>query len=380
MLFATPELTAPELGVLDQIDGLRVDLKSRLYTFEPRRWLGSLRRASFARAVRASNSIEGYDAELDDVAAVDLGEDPLSADEETRLALKGYHDAMTFVLRLADEPDFHHGEQLLKSLHFIMTGYDLKANPGLWRPGSVHVTDAATREVVYEGADRDDVPRLMRELVRGLEVENDSPVMVRAAMSHLNLVMIHPFSDGNGRMARVLQTLVLARERILDPVFCSIEEYLGANTPAYYDVLGEVGGGHWQPERDPRPWLRFILTAHLRQARTILRRVKESDRIWSVLETVVAGNALPDRVLPLLFDASLGYRVRNSTYRALYAENEVTDQTASRDLRLLVDRNLLVPHGEKRGRYYTASSYLRDVRKTVSDASSPRDESDPFAA
>jgi hypothetical protein len=42
---------------------------------------------------------------------------------------------------------------LLKSLHFIMTSYDLKANPGLWRPGGIHVTDEATGDVVYEGAD-----------------------------------------------------------------------------------------------------------------------------------------------------------------------------------------------------------------------------------
>ena len=79
--------------------------------------------------------------------------------------------------------------------------------------------------------------------------------MIRAAMAHLNLVMIHPFRDGNGRMARCLQTLVLAREGILSPEFSSIEEYLGRNTQAYYDVLADAGAGHWQPERDARPWV-----------------------------------------------------------------------------------------------------------------------------
>jgi len=51
----------------------------------------------------------------------------------------------------------------------------------------------------------------------------------------------------------------------------SVEEYLGRNTQAYYDVLGEVGRGSWHPENDARPWIRFNLTAHLRQARTMLR-------------------------------------------------------------------------------------------------------------
>ena len=64
--------------------------------------------------------------------------------------------------------------------------------------------------------------------------------------------MIHPFSDGNGRMGRALQTLVLARDGILSPPFSSIEEYLGAksNTEAYYDVLRTGAAGTWQPERD----------------------------------------------------------------------------------------------------------------------------------
>src|SRR5687767_8009543 len=58
----------------------------------------------------------------------------------------------------------------------------------------------------------------------------------------------------------LLQTLVLARGQIVAPVFSSIEEYLGRNTQAYYDVLAEVGQGAWNPERDARPWLRFCLT------------------------------------------------------------------------------------------------------------------------
>jgi hypothetical protein len=54
-------------------------------------------------------------------------------------------------------------------------------------------------------------------------------------------------------MARCLQSLVLARGGILDPVFISIEEYLGRNTQRYHDVLAEVGGGSWQPGRTLAP-------------------------------------------------------------------------------------------------------------------------------
>ncbi|HVE45206.1 MAG TPA: Fic family protein [Acidimicrobiales bacterium] len=380
MLFTTPELTEPELRVIMEIDDVAEKLRLRLH--EPHRWSGSLRRAQFARAVQGSNSIEGYDAPLDDAAAIELGEEPLDADEETRRAIRGYCDAMTYVLQMSTEPDFHYGEQLLKSLHFMMTSYDLKNRPGLWRAGAIFVRDEESGDIVYEGAEIDDVPALMHELVLSLNVVSDCPPMVHAGMAHLNLVMIHPFRDGNGRMARCLQTLILARQGILSPVFCSIEEYLGRNTPEYYKVLAQVGGGSWQPDRDARPWMRFILTAHLRQARTTLRRIKESERLWGELESLVSLRGLPSRTLPILYDAAMRFRVRNATYRAILEEGEgeeITEQAAGRDLKQLTDAGLLIAHGEKRGRFYTASKELMAARAAIVAGRDPRDDSDPFA-
>ncbi|MGH9121507.1 MAG: Fic family protein, partial [Acidimicrobiales bacterium] len=98
MLFATPELGDRELVVIHDISDLAEKLRLRLH--EPRRWFGSLRRAQFARAIQGSNSIEGFDAAVDDAAAIELGEEPLDADEETRLAIKGYGDTMTYVLQM----------------------------------------------------------------------------------------------------------------------------------------------------------------------------------------------------------------------------------------------------------------------------------------
>jgi Fic family protein len=380
MLFETPQLGDRELEVLAQIDGLAEKLRIRLH--EPNRWDGSLRRTQFARAVQGSNSIEGYDAEVDDAAAIELGEEPLDADEETRLAIKGYCDAMTYVLQLHSEPDFHYGDQLLRSLHFMMTSYDLKLRPGLWRVGGIYVRNEESGEVVYEGADVDDVPALMHELVMQLRATNECPLIVRAGMAHLNLVMVHPFRDGNGRMARCLQTLVLARNGILNPVFCSIEEYLGRNTQSYYDVLAKVGRGSWNPEGDASEWVRFILTAHLRQARTVQLRIRETERLWDELERVIETYRLPDRTILPLYDAAMRYRIRNGTYRKILensADDDITDQMASRDLKQMTSAGLIVPHGTARGRYYTATPMLLALRQKIIDERDPRDDSDPFA-
>jgi Fic family protein len=381
VLFVAPALDDRELAAVAQIEDRKQKLRWALH--EPRRWVGSLRRLSFARNIQGSNSIEGYDAALDDAAAVALGEEPLDADEETRLALEGYRDAMTYVLQLADEPDFAYSEQLIKSLHFMMTKYALKNRPGRWRTSSIFVRDERTGEIVHEGADIDLVPALMDELATSMrDADPAIPTVVHAGMAHLNLAMIHPFRDGNGRMARCIQSLVLARQGVLAPVFMSIEEYLGRNTEDYYAVLGKVGGGQWQPERDSRPWVRFILTAHLRQAQTLLTRIRESEALYLRLESLASRHRIPDRATVALFDAALGLRVRRATYRAQFddTEGEMSEQTASRDLRQLVSAGLLVARGEKRGRYYVGSPELRALRDEIVKGRAVRDDSDPFAA
>lgn len=378
-LYATPLVTSREEEVLSEIESLRERL--RLHLKEPRRWLGSLRRLSFARNIQGSNSIEGYVAALDDAAAVAVGEEPLDATTETTLALDGYRRAMTYVLQLGDEDGFEYNEQLLKGLHFMMTSYDLKNRPGRWRAGTIYVRQEESGNIVYEGADVEKVPDLMGKLVDSLNHDPGQPTIVRAAMAHLNLVMVHPFRDGNGRMARCLQSLVLARSGVSSPIFMSVEEYLGRNTTEYYNVLEQVGKGRWQPDGDARPWLRFMLTAHLRQARTMLVRIRESERMWIELEHLTTRSGLPERTVSALYDASLGLRVRNSTYRAgcAQADEEISEQVASRDLRQLVDADLLVPTGERRGRYYTAHDKVRNIRQNIILSRDARDDSEPFA-
>jgi Fic family protein len=379
MLFTAPALDDLELKVLEEIAGLKERLRHQLH--EPNRWYGSLRRLSFARAIQGSNSIEGFDAKLDDAAAVAVGEEPLDADEETRLALEGYRQAMTYVLQLATEDDFSYSIQLIKSLHFMMTSYALSNRPGRWRAGAIYVRNEDTGEIVYEGPDIDQVPALMDELVVSLNAPCEER-LVKAGMAHLNLTMIHPFRDGNGRMARCLQSLVLGRGKVLAPVFMSIEEYLGRNTQTYYDVLGEVGRGSWQPQNDARPWLRFILTAHLRQARTMLVRIRESERLWVELEKRTERHHLPERVMLPMFDAAVGLRVRNATYRASLeegGEEPITEQTATRDFQRLVEAGLLLPSGERRGRFYIASDEVRAIQLKIRAERDPRNNSDPFA-
>lgn len=377
-VYRTPELSSDERDVLALIEKQRDELRDRVA--EPRRWNGSLRRMSFAKAVQGSNSIEGYDASLDDVVAAVDGEPTVGADAETEKALVGYRDAMTYVLQIADDETTSVDEGLLKGLQFMMLKHDLNKNPGRWRPDAIYVRRESTGDIVYEGPDAEQVPELIQEMLAQLR-EDDCHVIVKAAMAHLNLVMIHPFSDGNGRMARCMQTLVLARDKIVVPVFSSIEEFLGRNTQTYYGVLGDVGQGAWHPKNDARPWVRFCLRAHFLQARTLLQRREEIEAVWLACFKLAEKHGLAERCTAALVDAAYGFRVRRSGYQRaanLSWGEEVPDVTASRDLKAMVQKGLLLPVGERRSRHYLASDELKAIREEIRSHRAPREERDPF--
>jgi Fic family protein len=378
MVFQTPQLRDDEREVLALLGNQRKQLRDRMA--EPRRWSGTLRRMAFARAVQGSNSIEGYNASLDDVVAAVEEEPTLGAQEETQQALTGYRDAMTYVLQIASDDSLEVDEGLLRSLHFMMLKYDLKENPGRWRPGPIFVHREATDEIVYEGPPSEEVPALISGMLQQLDREDD-PILVKAAMAHLNLTMIHPFSDGNGRMARCLQTLVLAREHVVAPVFSSIEEFLGRNTEAYYRVLEDVGAGAWHPDRDARAWVRFCLRAHYLQAQTTMRRREEIERLWNACVELTESHGLPERCTAGLMDASLGVRIRRKIYRSsteAATGEEISDLTASRDLKAMVDSALFEAVGERRARYYLASQRLTELREEIRSARPSEAADDPF--
>ncbi|MCL2803776.1 MAG: Fic family protein [Micrococcales bacterium] len=368
-VFTPPRLGAHDEAVIAEIDQMRLELSQVLRA--PRRWQGSMRRSAQAKAIRGSNSIEGYVvSEGDAVAAVDQ-EAALTADERTWAEILGYRRMLTYVLNVGTGAGFTFDDGVVRSMHFMLLEHDLSKNPGNYRTGPIYVT-REDGSVSYAGPDARLVPKLMAALVDQVNASK-SPPMVTAALAHLNLVMIHPFRDGNGRMGRALQTLVLAMDHVLEPPFSSIEEWLGANTGDYYAVLAATGAGAWHPERSARLWTSFNLRAHHMQAQTVRRRFDEANRQWAVIDGLMLAHNLPARVGDVLFDAWLGFRVTRPRY---VSHVEVDDRQASRDLARLSDLGLLVAHGQTKGRYYTAGIALAKAKDDLRTARQPL--ADPY--
>ncbi|GIE92738.1 Fic family protein [Paractinoplanes rishiriensis] len=305
-------------------------------------------------AVAASNSIEGFRVSTQDVQDLMDGERDVDVSDENREETLAYQRMMTYVQSLHDVADFEYSKGLLNALHWMLQGHrHTKRKPaGQWRAGPVYVTDPRDPQVAaYTAPEAAGVPALMAELVDWLNAGDDAHPLIRAAMAHLHLVSIHPWADGNGRMSRSLQTLLIAREGVLAPEFSSIEAWFGrpGNTWEYYREL-QRRGAVYRPDQDVSGWVRFNLTAYHQQAQAVRHRMDRSAAVWELLATFADRGGLDERVVSALHDVAVGGRVRRTRYEQ--AEN-LTLQQAQRDLRELATAGLLAPVGRTRARYYT---------------------------
>jgi Fic family protein len=355
MIFATPSLPADVTARLDKLSRIRQSLGGEASRLAP--WMGTLRRAVRASSIESSTSIEGYSVEPAEALALTSGAELPDGHDENRLAVACYARAMDHVGAMARDPAFSWSSRAILDLHFDACSFQRDKDPGLWRTSAISVT-GPEGGIEYRGPESEEVPALMEEVVEWLE--NGDPeidVIVRAAMAHLHVVSVHPFRDGNGRVARIVQSLALAKEGLLSPEFSSIEEYLSRNTPTYYTALRDTQGGSYQPDRDALGWIRFCIEAHISQASRRLEQIHEAAERWERLERKVEDRGWPDRFAIALEQSLIG-----GADRTKYGEEAgVSPATASADLRRLLDSGLLEQQGRGRTTRYWASEELRSL-------------------
>jgi Fic family protein len=355
VIFQAPALDKQVRERLDVLGELRKQLGDETATRS--RWIGSLRRQVRASSIESSISIEGFSVSPDEALALTSGHRVPDQGDADQQAVACYARAMDHVGTMAIDPSFRWLDRVILDLHFETCYFQRDKDPGLWRTGPIGVT-GADGLLEYQGPDADQVVHLMTEVVDWLaEDQPGVDVVVKAAMAHLNVASVHPFRDGNGRISRVVQSLVLARGGLGSPEFFSIEEYLGEHTGEYYSALRDAQGGSYQPERDATAWVTFCLEAHIAQARQRLDQIEQAAARWQRLEELAAQRDWPDRIVIALEQSLLG-----GTERGKYAEEaDVSPATASADFRRLLDAGLVDQLGRARASSYTAGAALRSA-------------------
>ena len=212
-------------------------------------------------------------------------------------------------------------------------------------PNSVAAFDGQGQQIgiVFDTATPFDTPRLMRELIgwtnAALETKNLHPLLVIGIFT-VTLLAIHPFQDGNGRLSRILTTLLLLRCGYAYTPYSSLESVIENSKEGYYLALRQTQATISTDAPDWHPWLLFFLRALHQQMKRLEKKI---EREHTVLAT------LPELSLHILEHARGHGRVTLKDMVVLTGANR---NTLKEHFRRLVENRHLTMQGKGRGVWY----------------------------
>lgn len=320
--------------------------------------LDGIRHLASMASTRASVGLEGFEATLGDTVRTLEDATPVPGmPEATRRALRNYDRAMQRVAGLSVDPGFAWSSAVLDEIHFLVTVGEEVVEPGRIRTVPVHIRGLPA----YEPPMPMELAGLIHELVEALRSPHQ-PLLAGIA-AHLHLAAIHPYVDGNGRVARLIHCLATARAYGLPPAFASIEETLAADRAAYLRALASTNGHHrlggpsfYAPTADTSAWVEYCAAAHVRRARHVRAAIIVSAARQALCNRLAVEAGMPVRVGRYLDFALVGLPTTNEAGRRRLG---IPGPTVTVDLRRLTDAGLLVKRGRTRSTDYVASASLQ---------------------
>lgn len=338
-------ITAQILNLIAELDEFkgRWDLLGRL---APDR-LTSLKRVATIESVGSSTRIEGVrlsDLQVEALLANVERRSFRSRDEEE---VAGYAEVMNTIHESWEQITM--SENHIKKLHGIALMYSTKdaAHRGEYKklPNNVEAFDADGRSIgiIFETVAPFETPRLMAELVSGTdtarrEKEMHPLLMIGAFVVHF--LAIHPFQDGNGRLSRVLTTLLLLQSGYRHVPYSSLERIVEENKDGYYLALRASQKLIRSEGENLDDWLRFFLTSLKKQKDVLLGKIEREQ----LLEKLAL---LEEKMLAIARERG---RITIADAVTLLAANR---NTVKLHLRQLVQQGYLEQHGTGKGTWYS---------------------------
>lgn len=340
----TPEI----LALIAQIDEFKGAWRA-LGSLAPERLL-ALRRVATIESVASSTRIEGSkltNAEVDALLS-NLKIKKFNTRDEQEVA--GYAEVME--LLFASWEHIHFNENHIRQLHRDLLAFSDKDahHRGRYKtiPNNVGAFNVRGEQVavVFETATPFDTPRLMQELAEWVRQTRDSkalhPLLI-VAVFVVVFLEIHPFEDGNGRLSRILTTLLMLQSGYNYVPYSSLESIIEQNKGAYYLALRQTQGTIRTDNPNWQPWILFFLSSLASQVKRLSEKV-EREKLLS-------------QRLPKLSAELITLAREHGRLTTLQAEQQTGANRATIKAHLvkLVKDGHLLKHGVGRGTWYTAS-------------------------
>lgn len=328
------------LGRLDSISSLLPDTSLFLFMY-------------IRKEAVLSSMIEGTQSSLSDLLMYEL-EQPSGVPIDDVQEVSNYVAALTHGLKRLQE-GLPISVRLLKELHEILlsSGRGSSKQPGELRMSQNWIGGTRPGNAVFVPPPADELPRSLSDLEKFIHDEKQkTPALLKAALVHVQFETLHPFLDGNGRLGRLLITLILVDQGILKQPLLYLSLYLKTNRQQYYDLLNQVRqSGDWER------WLEYFAdaveytaNAAVGTARQLMHQAEQDARALSE-QGRHAGS------LTKLHQALLKRPIATAGW--LQKQTGMAPATIQTGLQKLEDLDIVKElTGKKRDRVYAYSSYI----------------------
>lgn len=337
----TPEL----LTLIAELDEFKGAWRA-LGTLAPER-LGALRRVATIESIGSSTRIEGSKLSDRDVERLLANLEIKKFDTRDEQEVAGYAEVMETVFSSWQHIPIT--ENHLKQLHRDLLKHSEKdeRHRGEYKslPNSVAAFDESGRQIgiVFETATPFDTPRLMAELVTWLnearELRRLHPLLI-VAIFVVVFLEIHPFQDGNGRLSRILTTLLLLQAGYAYVPYSSLESVIEQNKEGYYLALRQTQGTIRTDSPNWQPWLLFFMRVMNQQKDRLARKVEREKLVLA---------ALPDLAVQIVDYVRQHGRVSMGD---VIKTTGASRNTLKEHFRRLVEQGHLAQHGSGKGTWY----------------------------
>lgn len=286
--------------------------------------------------VSTMDEILKYEADFDD--KTEESSNARSEVIETILyqrALKGAQSAMQSGQPLS--------QFLIRAAHqrLLSFGRGATKSPGQFKTEQNYLADRIKRNVLFVPISPEKLQEGMDALFKYLEESNDTP-LIKAAVSHVEFEALHPFKDGNGRIGRMIITLLLWQSKVISAPYFYISGFLEEHKDAYIDTMRKVS-----EKDDWTSWCLFFLEAVEKQAITNLQIAESISELYEKMKQEF-GNSLSSRwsvnALDFVFTNPI---FRNSKFTQT---SGIPSATAARFARVMLEKKLLLVLEEPSGR------------------------------
>ncbi|MCA9371597.1 Fic family protein [Candidatus Woesebacteria bacterium] len=310
-------------------------------------WEKKFREDAIVRSVHHGTHIEGNMLEKDEAKNVLMGKDVMARSRDIQEVIN-YRRVIDFIDEEAKRKIVSYSEKFISRLHTIIVDKILSPErAGAYRTKQVVVRNSQTGEVTFRPPAPVEVPFLMKEFIIWLNntKEEDLHPVLKAGIAHHELVRIHPYVDGNGRLARVLATLIMFRGGYDIRRFFSLEEYYDKDAIMYYESLQKASSGQMTA------WLEYFTYGASIEFTKIKEKILRLSKDAKLKEQFGGRQIfLTERQMKIIeYIQEIGY-LQNQAFDTLFPD--LSEDSVLRDLKDLIDKGLLKKVGRTKAARY----------------------------